>query len=56
MDFVHEDLSLMSQEMDRWKALHKVKVRQGLLRLRVGVPFTGDLQSFYLSPPCQCEG
>lgn len=27
MDFVHEDLSLMSQEMDRWRALHKVKVR-----------------------------
>lgn len=26
MDFVHEDLSLMSQEMDRWRALHKVKV------------------------------
>ncbi|CBJ27366.1 conserved unknown protein [Ectocarpus siliculosus] len=25
MDFVHEDLSLMSQEMDRWRALHKVK-------------------------------
>lgn len=30
MDFVHEDLSLMSQEMDRWKALYKVKVRLGL--------------------------
>lgn len=27
MDFVHEDMSLMSQEMDRWKALQKVKVR-----------------------------
>ncbi len=26
MDFVHEDLSLMSQEMDRWRALRKVKV------------------------------
>ncbi|CAB1104244.1 unnamed protein product [Ectocarpus sp. CCAP 1310/34] len=25
MDFVHEDLSLMSQEMDRWRALYKVK-------------------------------
>eukprot|EP00752_Nemacystus_decipiens_P005989 g5408.t1 len=27
MDFVHEDLSLMSQEMDRWRALHKVKAK-----------------------------
>lgn len=26
MDFVHEDMSLMSQEMDRWRALQKVKV------------------------------
>jgi len=26
MDFVHEDLSLMSQEMDRWRALRKAKV------------------------------
>ncbi|CAM9310455.1 unnamed protein product, partial [Laminaria digitata] len=27
MDFVHEDMSLMSQEMDRWKALQKVKAK-----------------------------
>ena len=26
MDFVHEDMSLMSQEMDRWRALQNVKV------------------------------
>ncbi|CAM9793647.1 unnamed protein product [Ascophyllum nodosum] len=25
LDFVHEDLSLMSQEMDHWKALHRDK-------------------------------
>eukprot|EP00904_Undaria_pinnatifida_P004728 jgi/Undpi1/14256/HiC_scaffold_9.g03905.m1 len=27
MDFVHEDMSLMSQEMDRWRALQKVKAK-----------------------------
>lgn len=31
MDFAHEDLALMSQEMERWRALHKVKVSEDSL-------------------------
>lgn len=36
MDFVHEDLSLMSREMERWRALHTVKVSQFPVVIFVG--------------------